>query len=252
MKILLLIKQVPKQDSVKFDEKGNLIRENIELTINRADEYAIENALILKERFNFKTIAVTMGPESSVDVIRYAISKGIDEGYIITDPSLKGSDAYITSKVLHDSIKNFIDDKTIIFTGNKSEDGETGLVPSMIAGCLKIPSVSDVEIINFENSQLKVRRKIDNEVQEVLLKIPSIVSFKISSLLKLRPPSIKYLLKSKSYNVKNIFNTNLSGDKSPTYINEIIKKEVKISKNTQFIDVNDKDKMLEIKKMIYE
>jgi len=251
MKIIVLIKQVPKEDTIKFDEKGNLVRENIELTLNKADEYAIENALILKEKFNFKTIAITMGPPQAQEIIRYSLSKGIDEGYIISDFSLKGSDAYITAITIADSIVDLFDDKTIIFTGEKSEDGDTGIVPSMIAEHLKIPSVLGAETVEFENEVIIIKRKTDDETQKISIKIPCLISFSISSL-KLRTPSIKYKIKSKSYIIKNIFKGKYSGQMSPTYIKEIRKTEIKTSKNTEIIDIKDEEKLLQLKKMIYE
>ncbi len=204
MKIFVFIKQVPKENSISFDEKGNLIRENIEFENNVYDEYAIENAVNLREKYGFKVIAVSMGPKSSEEFLRYAISKGIDEAYLIFDPKLKGSDAYITAMVLSQFIKKInIQKDYSLFFGLKSSDAETGIVTSQVSQHLQIPVITGITEIDFENDKFRVKKKIDNE--NLIFELPTncAVSFDLTKIKK-KTISIKNKLRAKNILIKTI------------------------------------------------
>jgi len=259
MKIIVCLKQVPEEEDIRFDSKGNLIRENIKLATNIYDEYALENALLIKDKTQSEVITLTMGPPQSEELIKYSISKGADNGFIITDPNLKGSDAFITSKILSLGIKKIIsDDDFIVFCGLKSSDGETSVVPSEIASNLQIPSLTSAKTVEINNNDsIIVKKENSSEKMEIEIKKPCVISFDISAIL-LRIISIKNRLKSKNFkpvifSLKDFDIKNFDGLKeSPTEVIDLKELKTEQTRNTKTLNINDENELSEIKKVIYE
>ena len=100
MHIIVLIKQVPETDKVKMDpDTGTMVRSGLESIINPLDLYAIEEALILKERFGAHVTTISMGPLDAERSLRESLAMGCDEAILLTDKAFAGSDTWATSKV---------------------------------------------------------------------------------------------------------------------------------------------------------
>ncbi len=85
MRIIVCIKQVPDVTEVRIDPKTNtLIREGVPSIMNPYDLHAIEAALQLKEKTNGRVTAITMGPPQAEEVLREAISMGVDDAILLT------------------------------------------------------------------------------------------------------------------------------------------------------------------------
>ena len=87
MKIVVCIKQVPDTEAeVKWDlQKGTLKREDMDSVTNPFDEFALEEALLTKEKYDAEIVAITMGPDKATDVLRNALALGVDEVYHLND-----------------------------------------------------------------------------------------------------------------------------------------------------------------------
>ena len=72
--------------------KGTLKREDIDSITNPFDEFALEEALLTKEKYDAEIVAITMGPDKATDVLRNALALGVDQVYHVNDPALAGSD----------------------------------------------------------------------------------------------------------------------------------------------------------------
>ena len=99
MHIIVCIKQTPATANIQIDPKtGTLKREGMAAAINPFDEYAIEEAVRIKEKLPGSTISVvTMGPPQAEDALRDAISRGCDDAYHVTDRAFAGADTWATS-----------------------------------------------------------------------------------------------------------------------------------------------------------
>jgi len=147
MKIIVLVKQVPDMEKVRFDrEKGRIDRSSAGTEINPFDLNALEAALQIKENINASITALTMGPPQAEEALREAIARGADEGILLTDMKFGGSDVKATSCILSSGIKK-IGEYDLIIAGIQTVDGDTGQVGSEIAGYLGIPHISNVELI---------------------------------------------------------------------------------------------------------
>jgi len=140
--IIVTIKQVPETDKVKMDpETGTMVRSGLESIVNPLDLYAIEEALVLKERFGARITVLSMGPPDAERALREALSMGCDEAVLLTDRVFAGSDTWATSRVLAQAVKK-IGAFDIILAGERATDGDTGQVGPALAAWLEIPVIS--------------------------------------------------------------------------------------------------------------
>ncbi len=254
MKIFVCLKPVVNEDLIKIDSDGNIIRENIELIPNKADDYAIENAILIKKKNNASVVGLIMGPENSKEVAKYAISRGCDEVILISDPKLKASDSLITSKVLSTLIKKLaLEEKNYaVFCGVSSDDAHTSIVPAQISYFLKLPliyaalrcDISDSSIIAI-TSQAKIT-----------CRLPAVVSFDISNEIKPSISPLNLRLKSKTY-TPSIFTLkdielDITGKDSPSVVDSIFVENKSHSKKAEILDITKKEDIEKIKKIIYE
>ena len=151
MNIIVLIKQVPDMEKVKFDrEKGRIDRASAGAEINPFDLNALEAAIEISEKTDGKVIAVSMGPPQGEDSLREAIARGADEAILLSDIKFGGSDVKATSNVLSAAIKK-IGNYDLVIAGIQTVDGDTGQVGPEVAGYLGIPHISNVENIKDYN-----------------------------------------------------------------------------------------------------
>jgi electron transfer flavoprotein beta subunit len=180
VKIAVCIKQVPDTEAeVKWDlQKGTLKREDMDSITNPFDEFALEEALLTKEKYDAQIVAITMGPDKATDVLRNALALGVDEVYHINDAAFAGSDVLATSYVLAKAIEK-IGDVDVVLCGKQSTDGNTGVVASEIAarlGFSQLNYVWKVEDIDGAGKKIKVQRAIEGGLEIVEAKLPAVVS----------------------------------------------------------------------------
>jgi electron transfer flavoprotein beta subunit len=180
VKIVVCIKQVPDTEAeVKWDiPKGTLNRGGMDPITNPFDEFALEEALLTREKYDGEIVAITMGPEKATDVLRNALALTANEVHRLSDDSFAGSDTFATSYVLASAIKK-LGDVDVIFCGKQSTDGNTGVVGAELASLLgfsQLTYVSKVRSIDAANKKIVVERAIEGGVEVVEAKLPAIVS----------------------------------------------------------------------------
>src|SRR5262252_602816 len=130
MNIVVLVKQVPDSGAERTLRDDNTVdRESANNVINEMDEYAIEEALKLREAHGGEVTIVTMGPDRATESIRKALSMGPDKAVHIVDDGLHGSCALATSKVLAAAVKTLSPD--LVVTGAAATDSVSGVMPHM-------------------------------------------------------------------------------------------------------------------------
>lgn len=150
MHILVLIKQVPETDKVKMDpETGTMVRSGLESIINPLDLYAIEEALVLKERLGAHITVLSMGPPDAERALRESLAMGCDSAILLTDRAFAGADTWATSRVLAEAIRR-VGDVDLVFAGERATDGDTGQVGPAVASWLDIPVLTYVSSLEIE------------------------------------------------------------------------------------------------------
>ena len=138
MNIVVLVKQVPDSGSErKMDPADNTVaRAAADNVVNEIDEYAIEEALVVKEAQGGEVTVLTVGPEGASDAVRKALQMGADKGIHVSDEAIAGSDSLATSLVLAEAVKKTEHD--IVLCGMASTDGVMGVVPACPASPVSV------------------------------------------------------------------------------------------------------------------
>ena len=197
MKIISLIKQVPDTKDQRFSSDFLIVREGLDLICNPSDEYVIEESVRLKEKFSAETLALSMGKEKAMDLLRFAISVGVDKGVLISDTAFTGSDLLATALTLAKGIEK-CGPFDLILAGKQSSDGENGIIPAAIAECLNLPFVMDVrKIIDIKDGCARVEQMGVGGAYEVEVRLPAVLSV-VKEINEPRLPSLKGKMTSKS------------------------------------------------------
>ncbi len=178
MDIIVCIKQIPEtsEEEIVIDESGKRIKmEDLIFDINEWDDYALEEAILLKERVGGSVTVLTVGPEDSEDTLRKCLARGADNAMRLTDKAFEGSDAYAVAKILHRALKDL--SFNLILTGAQAGDDGYAQVGVVLAELLGIPHVTMVNKIELNEGLVRVNRELEGGLKEVLdVKLPAVLT----------------------------------------------------------------------------
>ena len=199
LKIVVLAKQVPDTRNVGKDAitpEGTVNRAALPAIFNPEDLNALELALRLKEqREGSKVYILSMGPQRAADIIREAMFRGADGGYLLSDRKFAGSDTLATSYALSCALRKIGAD--IIFAGRQAIDGDTAQVGPQVAQTLGLPQVTYAEeILQAEDSSIVVRRRLERGVEVVETPLPAVLTVNYSAPA-VRPQNARLIMKYK-------------------------------------------------------
>ena len=201
LKIVVLAKQVPDTRNVGKDAmtpEGTVNRAALPAIFNPEDLNALEAALFLKDETEGSTVHIlTMGPPRAADIIRDAIFRGADGGYLLTDRKFAGSDTLATSYALSCALRKIQPD--VIVAGRQAIDGDTAQVGPQVAEKLGLTQVTYAEeILNVDKAAKKitVKRHIDGGVETVEAPLPIVITVN-GSAAPCRPRNAKLVQKYK-------------------------------------------------------
>lgn len=177
MNIVVCIKQVPGTTKVKINpETGTLIREGVEAVVNPFDEYAIEEALRIKERVGGNVKIISMGPPQADEALKAAIALGADESYLITDRAFAGSDTWATSYTIAKGIQT-LGHVDLIICGKQAIDGDTAQVGPGVAEMLGIPFVAWVrKVEEITDRFIRVERMMEDGYEVLEMPLPGLIT----------------------------------------------------------------------------
>jgi electron transfer flavoprotein alpha/beta subunit len=179
MRIIVCAKQVPDTSEVKIDPvKKTIIREGVPSILNPDDANALEEALKIKDKFpGSKVSVVTMGPPQAKDMLIECLAMGADEGVLLSDRAVGGSDTWATSNALVSAIRK-MGGYDLIFAGRQAIDGDTAQVGPQIAEKLDIPQVTYVMEFHVEDNQrdITVKRQLEDGYEEIQIKTPCMLT----------------------------------------------------------------------------
>ncbi|GHT27832.1 electron transfer flavoprotein subunit beta [Bacteroidia bacterium] len=200
LRIIVLAKQVPDtrnvgKDAMKAD--GTVNRAALPAIFNPEDLNALEQALRLKDAHPGSTVTLlTMGPGRAAEIIREGLYRGADGGFLLTDRAFAGADTLATSYALAMAIRK-IKDYDLIVCGRQAIDGDTAQVGPQVAEKLRLSQITYAEeIINAENGEITVKRRLERGVETVKAKLPIVVTVN-GSAADCRPRNAKYIQKYK-------------------------------------------------------
>jgi electron transfer flavoprotein beta subunit len=195
MNIAVCVKQVIDTEAEKkLDPTSWNLNRNVTCILNPYDEYAVEEALRIKEAHGGEVTAVCMGPKKAEDAVRKALAMGADNAVLVTDDALAGSDAQATAYVLAEALKGVKWD--LVIFGVRSTDGETGCVPAAVAERLGAPLLSTLAKVEVQGSNIAVHRETEQGYVAYECPTPAVISV-IKGINEPRYPSMKGIMGAK-------------------------------------------------------
>ena len=152
MNVVVCVKQVPDTTNVRINPKTNtLMREGVESIVNPFDEYALEEALRLKDAHGAHVTVISMGPPQATAVLREALARGADDAFLVSSRAFGGADTLATSYTLSQAIKKACGGKTpdLVLFGKQAIDGDTAQVGPGVSEFLNVPLVTYVKKISL-------------------------------------------------------------------------------------------------------
>lgn len=199
MKILVCIKQIPDMEShFKPNTNGNWYDEtNMAFRINEYDEYAIEQAVLLKEQLENQpdVTVISIGPDRVTDALKKALSMGCDRAVHIQDSVSSFKDPWQIATILSD----FARDKQfdLIFTGMQSQDRGSAQVGIIVAEILGYPSASTLVGFAYDNGIVTAKRELEGGMKGIVkFGLPAAVTCQLG-LNSPRYPTLPNIMKAK-------------------------------------------------------
>jgi len=194
MEIIVLIKATPVLEEAKISEDGkSLDTSELKFFINETDTYALEEAILKKEKYGGKVTVVTIA-DSSIEndvneMIWESYAKGADDGIFIEYSNVY-LDPYAKAKILSDFLKELKFD--LILLGAQSTDTSYSLLGQLLAKSLDLPYTTLVSSIEPSGNVLRVVRELEEGLQEVLeIPTPSILTIQSGINTPRYPPFVK-------------------------------------------------------------
>ncbi|WP_329153183.1 electron transfer flavoprotein subunit beta/FixA family protein [Streptomyces sp. NBC_01456] len=203
LRIVVCVKYVPDATGDRhFAEDLTVDRDDVDGLLSELDEYAVEQALQIKEAADDAEITVlTVGPEDANDALRKALSMGADKAVHVEDDDLHGTDALGTSLVLAKAIEKTGYD--LVVCGMASTDGTMGVLPALLAERLNIPQVTQLSEVSVADGKVTGRRDGDTASEQLEAALPAVVSVTDQSG-EARYPSFKGIMAAKKKPVESL------------------------------------------------
>jgi electron transfer flavoprotein alpha/beta subunit len=176
VKIVCLVKQVPRADAIEFDpETKQLRREGVPLLLNPFDAGAVAHGAALKERTGAEVIALTMGPPQAEEALRTCLALGADRCIHLSDRLFAVADTLGTSRTLSLAIEKEggVD---LVLCGRKTTDSETWQVPPETAAFLGWPHLTSVVETELRGRRIRAARETDRGFETFELEGPAVLS----------------------------------------------------------------------------
>jgi electron transfer flavoprotein beta subunit len=240
MKIIVAIKQVPDRDApVRIAPSATWIDErDLQWAMNEPDAYALEEALLLKEKAGGEVIVLSAGPERVGSTIREALAKGADRAIHILCDDLSMRDALGVARLLAAAIKP--ENPDLVLTGLQSEDvglGQTGVI---VAELLGLPHATMILQVQKTDPGLKVKRELEEGwFQSIELPTPAALTMQ-SGGNKLRYATLMGIKRAKTKELRTVTAAELGVDGGSAVTLEQITAPIK-QKSTQILPGSAKD-----------
>src|SRR3954451_10108725 len=201
--VVVCVKQIPDPAVPgQLDPQTHFLKREGKLILDDSDAYGVEMALQLATAAGGGDVTlVSMAPNNETSGLRTALAMGAAKAILVSDESLKGSDALSTAKVLAAAIKRAEPD--LVITATEATDGYTGTVPEQVAALLGLPSITFAKKIEIADGKAKVERQTEAGYDEVTAPLPAVVSV-TAGVVEPRYPSFKGIMAAKNKPVEEL------------------------------------------------
>jgi len=178
MNILVFVKRVPDTESkIRIDRETRAIMEDgLNFIVSPNDEYAVEEALRLKEAKGGQVTVISVGTEESLIILKKCLAMGADEAVLIKDDLKEAYDGLRISKILARAVEKKYPGFDLLLFGKQSVGADNAQVPSAVAELLGLPQANVVTKLEVEGNQGTAYREIEGAMEKVVFSLPAVVS----------------------------------------------------------------------------
>ncbi|MBP1653890.1 MAG: electron transfer flavoprotein subunit beta [Bacteroidetes bacterium] len=195
MKVVVCVNHVPDTESkIKIGPDGvSIDRTGVNYMLSPYDEFAVEEALRLRDKFKGEVIAVSLGPDQHKETLRKALAMGVDRAVLLKDDIPR--DSFGVAHALAEEIRGLAPD--VVMFGKQSIDYDGSQVGTMVAELLGLPSVAVVVKMDVQEEKVVCEREIEGGHEVVETKLPAVFMAQ-KGLNEPRYPSLKGIMAAKS------------------------------------------------------
>jgi Electron transfer flavoprotein domain. len=195
MKIYVLLKRTFDTEEKIVLNNGRIDDSGAEYIINPYDEYAVEEAIQIRDEHGGEVTVVTVGNEDAEKELRTALAMGADKAVLINiEEDVEERDQYTTAKVLAEYLKD--KDPDIILAGNMAIDGGSGQVGPRVAEYLGIPYITAITDLQIEDRTVRAVRDAEGDEEKIEAQLPILLTAQ-QGLNEPRYPSLPGIMKAK-------------------------------------------------------
>ena len=178
MNVVVCVKRVPDTGEAQVtiaDDGRNIKGDKLVYDINETDNFALEEALLIKGRAGGSVTVITVGGEAANEQLRVCLAKGADTAIRLDDNKFVGSDGFAIARILSAAIKNLKPD--LVLTGCMANDDAYAQVGVQVAEMLGLPHATLVTSISIEDTTAQVGCELESGINEVLeIKLPAVLA----------------------------------------------------------------------------
>ncbi|KZN98641.1 electron transfer flavoprotein subunit beta/FixA family protein [Pseudobacillus badius] len=195
MNIYVLLKRTFDTEEKISVANGQIQEDGAEFIINPYDEYAVEEAIQIRDDKGGEVTVVSVGNEEAEKQLRTALAMGADKAVLInTEDDVENGDQYTTAKILAEFLKD--KEADLIIAGNVAIDGGSGQVGPRVADLLGMPYVTTITEIKIEGESVHIVRDVEGDSEKIETKLPLLVTAQ-QGLNDPRYPSLPGIMKAK-------------------------------------------------------
>jgi electron transfer flavoprotein beta subunit len=194
MNIFVLMKRTFDTEEKIAISNGRIDEGGAEFIINPYDEYAIEEAIVLRDEHGGEVTVVTVGEEEAEKELRTALAMGADKAVLLDSEDVEELDQFTTATMLAAYLKE--QEYDIILGGNVAVDGGSGQVGPRVAELLDIPQVTTITKLDIADGQATIVRDVEGDEETLEVSLPVLVTAQ-QGLNEPRYPSLPGIMKAK-------------------------------------------------------
>jgi electron transfer flavoprotein beta subunit len=161
--------------------------------MNPYDEFGVEEALKMKEKFGGKVTVLSMGPPQAEDALRECSAMGADDMVLLCDRAFAGADTWATSYTLGEAAKKIGYD--LIICGREAIDGDTAQIGPQMAEHLHLPQITYVKNVETDGNKIVCERALEDGYEKIEASLPALITV-IADLNKPRYPSVRGIVEA--------------------------------------------------------
>jgi electron transfer flavoprotein beta subunit len=196
MNVAVCVKQIPDPASPgKLDPSSHTLVREGKLILDDSDAYGVEMALQLVDKAGGGEVTlISMAPNNEVSGLRTALAMGAHKAILVSDDTLKGTDALGTAKILAAAVRRAEPD--LVIAATESTDGYTGTLPVQLAELLGFPSITFAKKVEVGDGKVQVDRQTEAGYDEVECPLPAVITV-TAGVVEPRYPSFKGIMAAK-------------------------------------------------------